>query len=72
MAWQCERWHCLPDSGGMYEQDYKLTRRMATLSNVYDSVSRWRNLTGERIHHLSDHDRRILRYLLDIGINFNA
>ena len=71
MAWQCERWHALPDAGGIMDQDFVLMQRMATLSNIYNAVSAWRNATGERVHLLSDHTRRLLRWLLDIGINFN-
>ena len=72
LAWMCEQWKTLPDSGGVHEQDFRLMNRMAGLSSVYNTVTKWRNYTGERIHLLTDHDRRLLRWLLDNKINFNA
>lgn len=72
LAWKCERWNTLPDAGGMYDQDCRLTTYMTGLSNIYNAVAKWRNYTGERIHLLTDHDRTLLRYLMDNGINFNA
>lgn len=72
LAWMCEKWGTLPDSGGIHEQDYGLLTRMGGLANVYNVVTKWRNYTGENIHRLTDHDRTVLRWLLDAGINFNA
>lgn len=72
LAWQCERWHCLPEQGALLDQDYKLMRTMSGLSNIYDVVGRWQNAKGTRIHNLTEHDRKLLRYLLDAGIPFNA
>ena len=72
MAWQCKRWNCLPDSGGLYEQDYVLTRRMAYFENVYHAVYRIRNLKGKNIHQLTENERLILRALMDKGILFRA
>ncbi len=71
IAWSCERWNTLPEAGGWFDQDYTLTYRMTCLSNVYDACSQWRSHTGERIHLLGDGTRRILQYLLDIGVQFN-
>lgn len=56
----------------MLDQDYKLLHTLAVLSNVYNAVSSWYNNTGERIHAITDHDRRILGALLQAGIDFNA
>jgi len=72
LAWNCERWKTLPEAGGWLDQDYRTVTRMTVLSNVYDACSQWRNLTGERIHLMSEQTRRILRALLDQGINFNG
>lgn len=71
IAWDCERWNTLPEAGGLLDQEYQLLKRMTGLSNVYNAVSQWFNLTGENIHKMSEQTRRILRYLLDNGINFN-
>lgn len=72
VAWECDRWHTLPEAGGYMDQDYQLMQRMSSLANVYNAVSAWFNLTGENIHKMSEQTRRILRYLLDNGISFNA
>ena len=72
LAWLCENWKTLPEGGGMMDQDYRTIARMTGLSNVYNVVVKWRNYTGERIHLLTDHDRRMLRWLLDNKIPFNG
>jgi hypothetical protein len=72
LAWLCETWGTLPDEGGMNNQDYLTISRMTGLSNVYNVVTKWRNYTGEKIHLLTDHDRSVLRWMMDNGINFNA
>ena len=72
LSWECERYHCLPDGGGYFEQDYSLLTRMSVLSSVYSAYSRYRNAHGAQIHNLSEGDRRTLRYLKDEGIIFKA
>lgn len=72
LAWECERFHCLPDSGGYMDQDYKLMLLMATLSNVYSVYSRFRNAQGTQIHQLGNSERRILRWLKDMGLIFKG
>ena len=72
LAWQCERWHCLPDGPSLYEQDAQTMYRMAVLSNIYGSLSRLRNAHGEQIHYLSDQDRNILGTLKRLGFIFNG
>lgn len=68
MAWRCERWNALPDAGGIYDQDAQLMTRMDALQNVYKTVTRVRSMKGEQIHQLTDHERRLLRALMDEGI----
>jgi hypothetical protein len=70
IAWQCERWNCLPDAGGYLDQDFVTVTRMTALSNVYNAVVRIKSLTGKNIHKLTDSERRILRVLKDEGIIF--
>lgn len=72
IAWDCERWHTLPEAGGLYDQDSQLMTRMVGLTNIYNACSAWFNLTGKNIHRMSEQTRRILRFLLDIGIQFNG
>lgn len=72
LAWMCERWQSMPETGGVMDQDFQTVHRMGSLSGVYNTVTKWRNYTGEKIHLLTDHDRKILRWLLDNKINFNA
>lgn len=64
-AWDGERWHALPERGGLLDQDYVLMDRMSALSNVYRTVARLRNLKGEQIHSLTGGERAIIRILLD-------
>lgn len=72
LGWQCERFHCLPDLAGYYDQDYKTMTHMTALMNVHSVVKRWRSLSGKQVHTLTDAERRILRSLKDMGIMFNG
>ena len=72
LSWQCSRWACLPDTGGYFEQDYSIMRRMTTLANVYNALTKYRNAKGAQIHNLTESDRRILRFLKDAGLLFNG
>ena len=70
LAWNCQRWNCLPDPGAYLEQDYTLMLRMNAFTNVYSLMSKWQNLSGNSIHTLTEPERRMLRWLKDIGIIF--
>lgn len=72
LAWECERFHCLPEEGGYMDQDYSMMLKMATLANVYGVYSRFRNAQGAQIHQLGSADRRILRWLKDMGLIFKG
>lgn len=72
LAWACERWGCLPEAGAYLDQDYTLLNRMAIFTNVYNSYARYRNSQGAAIHSLSEGDRKILRYMKDLGILFQG
>ena len=65
IAWQCERWHTLPDAGGYLDQDATLMHRMTIAANVYHVVIHLRSLVGDQIHSLSDPERRIIKVLLE-------
>lgn len=39
LAWQMERYHALPDNGGLLDQRYKLMRVAATLKQVYAAIT---------------------------------
>ena len=71
-AWQCERWRCLPEIGGYYDQDYYLMQRMASLSNVYNALNKLRNSRGTAIHNLTEAERKILKHLVDLGLLFSG
>lgn len=71
IAWNCNRWNCLPEAGGLLDQDWSLITRMNAAQNVYNVVSKLRNMKGAQIHALTDGDRRILRYLKDIGVLYD-
>lgn len=68
LAMNCERWNCLPDAGGYFDQQYDVMYRMNICSNVYNVVRRWYSLRGAQIHSLSEQERLILRWLRDIGV----
>ena len=68
LAWWCERYQCLPDSGGMFEQDYYLLQNMTGCANVHSTYSKLRNAQGKEIHKLTESDRQILRGLRDMGL----
>ena len=72
MAWECERWNCLPEDGGYNAQDYFLLRRMTALSNIYNALTHMRNSKGAEIHSLTENERKILKYLVDMGFLFNG
>jgi len=54
------------------DQDAILMTRMAILTNARNAVDRIINLSGARIHDLTDGERRILRYLKDAGVWMNG
>lgn len=68
----CTRWQSLPESGGIYEQDYRTLSRMAVCLNVERAIYSWRQNTGDKIHNISVYDRETLRMLMDNGINING
>lgn len=72
LAWSCERWNCLPETGGYYDQDHQTVYRMAVFSNIYAVVSKLRNAKGEQIHRLTEADRKLLRKLVDMGLLFSG
>ena len=69
LAWKCSQWGTLPDGGGMNDQSYKTMQSMSVLLNVYNTVSYMRSLKGEQIHNLTDSQRRLIRDLMDQGID---
>jgi len=62
-------WGALPKGGGMYNQPYQTIQNMTVTSNVYDTVSYLRGLQGDNIHRLTNSQRVLLRWLMDMGIN---
>jgi len=72
LAWMCERWNTLPKDGSLYGQDYKTMHRMLVMSNIYNTVQRFKHLQGKDIHKLTSAERKILRDLKDQGLLFHA
>ena len=68
LAWECQRYHTLPEAGGYFDQPAQTIRLMTVLSNVYNFKSRIRNMVGEQIHQLSTEERRIGEYLKQEGL----
>jgi len=71
LAWDCKYWNTMPEQGAYLDQDYFLLARMRALSNVYNVVSKLRNMKGAQIHQLTDSDRKILKMLVDLGLLFS-
>lgn len=67
LVWWCGEARS-PEAGGVLDQDYGLQVRMTAAGNVYRVLSRYRGLRGHAIHTLTDPERRMLRYLLDMGL----
>jgi hypothetical protein len=70
LGWQCERFNCLPDVGAYKDQDYQTMVFMTAFMNVHSVVKRWKTLRGKQVHSLTDSERKILRYLKDLGVMF--
>ena len=68
LDWWCKKWNCLPESGGLFEQDYGLLRRMSICSNIYGTLSRYRNMRGDEIHNLTEEERKLLGTLAKMGL----
>ena len=34
----CERFHCLPNAGGLFDQDPQIVNKLAAVSSVLDEV----------------------------------
>lgn len=66
MAWRCQKWHTLPEDGGLNDQDARLMHLMTVTDNVYTVVARFRSMTEanpENVHKLSNDDRRMIGWL---------
>ena len=46
LAWQSQRWHALPEPGGLLDQPAGLLDRMSTALNVYDAFTTMRQAAG--------------------------
>jgi hypothetical protein len=72
LAWDCKYWNTMPDAGAYYDQDYFLLMRMRSLSNIYNVMTKLRNAHGAQIHSLTENDRKLLKYIMDLGLIFNG
>lgn len=69
LYWMCQRYPgALPETGGMFDQDYVLMVRMITLDNIYGAITRMRSLTGHAIHNLTPGERRVLEQVRRMGL----
>lgn len=72
LAWQCQRWQTLPEDGNLLAQDFVTMHRMNLYTNIYNSIVRIYSLKGKDIHKLTEHERTILKMLMDEGLLFNG
>src|SRR3990167_10452939 len=63
LEWDAQRYHTLPETGGLFAQDYGLLKKMKAAGNVHETLSRFRGMIGKEIHRLSDSERRLIRAL---------
>jgi len=68
LAWWCNKWGTLPEAGGLHDQSYRTVIEMVTLENIYNVVTRVRNMQGEQIHQLTSQERRVLASLREMGL----
>jgi hypothetical protein len=47
LAWQVDRWHALPEAGGLLDQPAGLLQRMASMSNVYNAFKIFAQSAGQ-------------------------
>lgn len=67
LAQMCGAFH-LPDAGGVHDQEFATFNAMRTLDNVYSVVQAVMNMKGKQIHQMNMHQRRVVRFLLDLGV----
>lgn len=72
IAWACNRWRCAPSAGGYFDQDYFLMQRMGYFTSIYNALTKLRNSRGKEIHRLTENERMILKWLVDLGLLFNG
>ena len=63
LAW----WSSAPRLEELLNMDYSLFVRMRAADNIHRTVTKFRAFTDQRIHTLSDSERRLLRSLIDDG-----
>lgn len=68
IGWECQRYGCLPDTGGYFDQDFAMLHRINVITNVYNAYSHYRNAHGKQIHSLNESERRILKALIDMKL----
>lgn len=68
LVWMCAKYHCLPDVGGLMDQDWRTLHRMTVFENVYNAQSRLRSAKGAEIHNIPAHDMEIIAWLRKNGL----
>jgi hypothetical protein len=65
MAWQCERWHALPEQGGLFDQPAGMLQRMAAMLNVYNAFKTFKASSGNLMA-LANSQPQVLALVRDI------
>lgn len=65
MAWQCERWHALPEQGGLLDQPAGMLQRMAAMLNVYNAFKTFKASSG-KLMALANSQPQVLALVRDI------
>jgi len=70
LAWQCNRFGCLPEAGGYNDQDVIIMERMGVYDKIYNFEKRWRSMEKRDYATLSENDRAMFMLLKNQGIKF--
>lgn len=60
LAWTCERYHCLPRTGGIVDQELGLMEKMTMARNVYDACRAMKANAGNIKWQVSDEGKKVI------------
>ena len=68
LSWMSRKYSALPNAGGVLDQEYAMLHQMDVVSNVHDTLTRFRGYRGKSIHDMSMSERRLIRSLRDMDL----
>lgn len=67
LAWQVDRWHALPEAGGLLDQPAGLLQNMLVVSNVYNAFIAFKQNAGNLMQ-LASTQPKVLSIVRDIEL----